>query len=89
MPRFLVCTTKHITYVSGCGFRASESLGYKFDHLHPVILAVKTINFKSLKIRKIILLIFFCLIFHFLIFFCLFLLIPSYFFGYVLGMTLK
>lgn len=58
-----------ISYDSECVFRGNESICCKFDHLHVVILVVKTINLKSLKIKKIILLIFFCFIFHFLVFF--------------------
>lgn len=79
-----------ISYGSGCGFLGAMNLfGYKFDHLHTVVLVVKTIHLKSLQIKEIILLIFFWFIFHFLVFFCLFLPTPSCFFGYVLGMTLK
>lgn len=65
-------------YYSRCVFRGNVPICCKFNHLHTVILVVKTIDLKTFKIKELIFLIFFRFLFVSLSSFVCFCLPPSH-----------
>lgn len=56
-------------YNSQCVFRGNVPICCKFNHLHTVILVVKSIDLKTCKIKELIFLIFFRFLFLYLLLF--------------------